>query len=339
MEQKIIVNTGLGDRAEEFARMVFPNGKKAGNAWVVGSLAGEIGKSLSVALNGPKAGCWIDRASGESGDALALWMHWRGQDFLTALRSAGEWLGIAMDRREKRHQSNPQPISPPVKPPLTLPADSTSGTEADWAELASLRQVSEYAVWSAANHGALFFGTCCGQRSWILTDRRRLIAEARRMDGKLFAAGGGLAERKSHTIKGSTKSWPIGLDLNGLAFEDFKKILVVEGGPDYLAALHFVLEGKGDCLPIAMMGGSASMHPKAVEILKGKRIRFYPHQDENGAGMDAVERWIDQIDPERTKCDWWEFEGKKADGALIKDLNDCTSIAAEDAGKLEGLLP
>ena len=62
-------------------------------------------------------------------------------------------------------------------------------------------------------------------------------------------------------------------------------------------------------------------------------------RNENRAGMDAVERWIDQIDPERRNCDWWEFEGKKTDGALIKDLNDCNSITAEDAGKLEGLLP
>ena len=331
------INDGLANRAEEFARMIFPNGKRAGNEWLVGSLAGEIGKSLSVALIGPKAGCWIDRASGESGDALALWMIHYGQDFPTALRSAGEWLGIAIDPRQKRHQSNPQPISPPVKPPLTLPADWTSGTKDDWAELASLRRVSDYAVWSAANHGALLFGTCCGKRSWILTDRRRLIAEARRLDGKVFAAGGGLAERKSHTIKGSTKSWPIGLDLDGLAVENFRAVMIVEGGPDYLAALHFVLDGKGDCLPIAMLGGGAAMHPDAVAILKGKRIRFYPHRDD--AGAEAVERWIDQIDSERTNCDYWEFEGKKADGALIKDLNDCTSIAAEDAGKLEGLLP
>lgn len=333
MEHKIIVATGLGDRAEEFARMIFPNGKKAGNAWVVGSLAGEIGKSLSVALTGSKAGFWIDRATGQGGDPLSLWMIHYGQDFPTALRSAGEWLGIPIDRREKRQQSNPQRISPPVKPPLTLPADWTSGTEADWAELASLRQVSEIAVWSAAHHGALFFGKHYGHRCWALTDRRRLIAEARRMDGKLFA------KDKSLALKGSIKSWPIGLDLDGLAVEDFRAVLIVEGGPDYLAALHFVIEGQGDCLPIAMMGGSASMHPDAVAILQGKRIRFYPHQDENRAGMDAVERWIDQIDPERKNCDWWEFEGRKADGALIKDLNDCTSIAAEDAGKLKGLLP
>ena len=151
------------------------------------------------------------------------------------------------------------------------------------------------------------------------------------MDGKLFGAG------KSLALSGSTKSWPIGLDLNGLAVEDFKQVLIVEGGPDYLAALHFVLDGKGDCLPIAMLGGGAAMHPDAVAILKGKRIRFYPHRDD--AGAEAVERWIDQIDPERRNCDWWEFEGKKTDGALIKDLNDCNSIAAEDARKLEGLLP
>ena len=337
MEQKIIVATGLGDRAEEFARMVFPNGKKAGNAWVVGSLAGEAGKSLGVNLSGSKAGFWIDRATGEGGDALALWMIHYGQDFPTALRSAGAWLGIAIDRREKRQQSNPQPISPPVKPLMTLPADWTSGTEADWAELATLRQVSEIAVWSAAHHGALFFGKHYGHRCWALTDRRRLIAEARRMDGKLFGAG------KSLALSGSTKAWPIGLDLNNLAVEDFKKVLVVEGGPDYLAALHFVIEGKGDCLPIAMMG-VMEMHHEAVEILKGeilkgKRIRFYPHKDKNGAGMAAVKRWKDQIDPDGTNCDLWVFEGRKADGALIKDLNDCNSIAAEDAGKLEGLLP
>jgi len=51
---------------------LLPAAKRHGREAVVGSLAGEPGKSLSICLDGPRAGVWSDFAAGVKGDALDL---------------------------------------------------------------------------------------------------------------------------------------------------------------------------------------------------------------------------------------------------------------------------
>lgn len=63
----------LAQRASEIASMLFPNGKKQGSEWCVGSLGGEEGKSLKIHLTGSKSGVWCDFGEGSSGDLLDLW--------------------------------------------------------------------------------------------------------------------------------------------------------------------------------------------------------------------------------------------------------------------------
>ena len=63
----------LDDRAIEVCRHLFPNGRKRGLEYEIGSLAGEQGKSLKISLNG-KGTVWSDFANGNSGgDLLDLW--------------------------------------------------------------------------------------------------------------------------------------------------------------------------------------------------------------------------------------------------------------------------
>lgn len=232
----------------------------------------------------------------------------------------------------------------PAKPSTgpSLPFDAAPGTEADWRALADLRGISWHAPAKAAELGTLYFGTVCGFRSWIIADERRLCAEARRMDGHLFPAAGEIGARKAHTIKGSVKSWPVGLAVRGLAPADFRALLVVEGSPDYLAALHFTLADKSDCLPIAFLGAGVGgeIHPEALPLLRGLRARFYPHHDTNDAGRDAVRRWAAQFADANASFDAFRFAGlRKADDSPVKDLNDCALIHPDDAHELEGLLP
>ena len=83
------------------------------------------------------------------------------------------------------------------------------------------------------------------------------------MDGLIFPALGDLAERKAHTLRGSCKSWPVGVAVLQKR-PHIRAVLLVEGGPDYLAALHLCLERKvHDALPVAMLGrGTGSkIHP------------------------------------------------------------------------------
>lgn len=224
----------------------------------------------------------------------------------------------------------------------SLPDDASPGTEADWRALADLRRIDYRAAGIAATLGTLYFGTVCGFRCWIIADERRVCAEARRMDGQSFPTIGDLGARKAHTIKGSVKSWPVGLAVRGNTPADFRALLIVEGGPDYLAALHFTLAHNSDCLPVAFLGAGvgSAIHSEALPLLRGLRGRLYPHHESNGVGVAAARKWAAQFADAGAHVDAFSFADlRKADGSPVKDLNDCTSIHPDDAHELEGLLP
>ena len=92
------IRTRLLDQLESVLLYLFPRGKRRGGQFYVGNLQGEPGDSLVVELEGPKRGVWIDFATGESGDVLALWASTRGYhlpaDFSDLLEDAGDWLMV-----------------------------------------------------------------------------------------------------------------------------------------------------------------------------------------------------------------------------------------------------
>lgn len=90
------IKQALNDRAEEFAQWLFPSGRQSGFEWLVGSLNGEEGKSLSVRLDGPKAGIFKDFATDDGGDNLVeLYAQAKGVPFKEALRVCNDWLGVS----------------------------------------------------------------------------------------------------------------------------------------------------------------------------------------------------------------------------------------------------
>jgi twinkle protein len=92
------IEARLCDRAEEVCRYLFPNGKREGAEFVVGSLAGEAGNSLKINLSG-KAGKWKDFAGDAGGPSLcSLWMAARSlPKFGAAVAEAKRFLGIQDD--------------------------------------------------------------------------------------------------------------------------------------------------------------------------------------------------------------------------------------------------
>jgi hypothetical protein len=112
------------------------------------------------------------------------------------------------------------------------------------------------------------FGHVCDHDCWILSDASRKGAEARRIDGRPFPAIGTLGERKSHTLRGSNKSWPVGLLSTSFDARLLRKhshnILLLEGGPDYLAGCQ-LLVGRDPYtfLPVTMLGASQNIAAEA----------------------------------------------------------------------------
>ncbi len=103
------IKTQLNSQVLGICLHLFPNGRKEGNYFSVGSINGEVGDSLKVYLSGAKQGQWQDYAVGdEGGDLIDLWagvrkMH-RLADTLGEIKS---FLGIAdvrfAERREKKY--------------------------------------------------------------------------------------------------------------------------------------------------------------------------------------------------------------------------------------------
>jgi len=359
----------ITERAKDYVHELFAERYKATgkDRWRVGRHG-----SLKVSIADERL-VFFSYEDGTGGDAVALWQRERGGTVGEALRAVAAWAGIAptstssSDSAETPKSGScpatagtgggqgraatevPLPAANgpglPVANGPQLPKDATPGTEVDWRALAALRHVSAEAVYAATLLGTLLFGTVCGRRCWILTDARRCIAEARRMDGQPFPATEYLGERKAHTLKGSVKSWPVGLWTAAFVPAPDAPFLIVEGGPDYLAALHFAMRGQPECLPwhpIAFLGAGTAreIHPEAMALLRGRRARFYPHHEASGAGARAADQWAAQLAATGAITDAFRFADlRRADGAAVKDLNDCTRIHPDQAGELEGLLP
>ena len=96
----------LNERAEEFCRYLFPQGKRSGAYWQVGNIQGEPGDSLRINVEGDKVGVWADHARGTDatgGDLIHLWMEKHATtDWGNGVVAAKEWLGIGITGAEDR---------------------------------------------------------------------------------------------------------------------------------------------------------------------------------------------------------------------------------------------
>ncbi len=85
----------LSDQVQNVVRELLPNGKQDGRNWIAGSVEGEPGKSLKVALSGERQGHFCDFASPDDrGDMLDLWQATRRVNFVEACKQAKQFLGV-----------------------------------------------------------------------------------------------------------------------------------------------------------------------------------------------------------------------------------------------------
>ncbi|KEG21428.1 toprim domain-containing protein [Bartonella bacilliformis] len=89
VKQKLLLHV------QAIAEMLLPQGRKKGNAWIIGNIHGEAGQSLSLCLSGNKAGLWYDFAEGIGGDLLDLWCAVKGIPLSAALEEAHTYLNLS----------------------------------------------------------------------------------------------------------------------------------------------------------------------------------------------------------------------------------------------------
>jgi len=111
------LSQALAERAAQVAEYLLPNGKKKGQEWKAGSVAGEPGESLGVHLTGAKAGVWRDFAQDIGGDLIDLFMHVRGCNLAAAINEAKSFLGVQeVQLAQPREWKRPPQRQPEVKP-------------------------------------------------------------------------------------------------------------------------------------------------------------------------------------------------------------------------------
>jgi hypothetical protein len=122
----------LRARVTELAPYLYPNGKREGVHWCVGSVNGEPGKSFKICLTGEKAGMWGDFADSEKHrrSLLDLWMTARNVEFNTALREAGQWLGVSLNGSNGAALNRARPSNGNGAKPKVEPLNWNACTEA-----------------------------------------------------------------------------------------------------------------------------------------------------------------------------------------------------------------
>ena len=243
---------------------------------------------------------WWDHGTAQGGDVVDLWAKARELAVKEAiddiLRSFPQ-LGAV---RQPVRIAVPAPERPPEAPEaIRWPHDLRAPTDDECRALGALRGLDPLAFAHAGRYlGTLKVATVYGAPAWILTDSGGILAEARRFDGRMYEKKDG-KKLKSFALPGSKKFWPVGLQTDDHALNQSNRILLVEGGPDYFAALELCLYSglrqgtPGAIRPAAMLGASTHIGPEARKYIRGAVVLIIPHNDIQGS--KSAERWIEQV--------------------------------------------
>jgi hypothetical protein len=232
---------------------------------------------------------------GQGGDVIDFWRVARG--FLSVKDALSDIL------RERPSLSGyivpPEPQKTPESPitrsggGIRWPADLRLPLEAECWELGRLRSLPAAAFDLAARLGCLKVATMRGVPVWILSDQSGIVAEARRFDGEKFTANSGKLF-KAAALEGSNKSWYVGLQTTNPDYDRLKRILLVEGMPDYFAGLALAIESPINFRVAAILGGGIKRtHPEMISHFKDASVIILAHNDDPGEG--SASQWAEII--------------------------------------------
>ena len=220
--------------------------------------------------------------------------------------------GIHPRPRHATTLTNPQELVSHLWPFLEI------GSQADYLHFARLRGLDPMALIDATAFGLFHFFTDRknGQRLCTVTDSARYVRQDRSVTGEEVAlSAGGTA--KTRSIGKAT--WPVGAaDIGSKPV-----VLLAEGMPDLLAAIQVISseDRHADTAAVAMLGAGKLIHPQALPLFAGKRVRIFP--DNDPAGLQAGGVWQRQLEEVGAEVDRFSMSAQEQSGRKpIKDLND-----------------
>lgn len=350
-------------------------------SWLVGlcPFHDESKPSFQIGSKTPhRATC---RGCGWTGDIFEFWMKQKGVEFREALEQLASLTGVIprmdgvkwMRPRARavpsvssaRKLNEEKPHHPPFRELNEVEIEALAklrGLSVQGVRLAarSFRRVG-FVRWKqrerCVKHGWDCFlkGTdCAGENlwrpikdqcwpSWVVTDDTRHVCEYRRLDGERYPMrdGDGI---KAYSTAG--KSWPLGAAELGQR----KCVLLVEGGPDMLAAYHFLwgFEMLRHVAVVAMLGAANRIAEEALPHFHGTRVRIIMDEDTEKkiktadgermikAGAEAAARWTQQLTMAGAAVEVFSLRGlMRADGQPVKDLNDLALCNSDVVGSDE----
>lgn len=262
---------------------------------------------------------WKDHGTGESGDEINFIVRAKKLKPARAFREALEYWESKANEADKEQQ--PDTLLTPEPRPKPDASHFGPGSDDQLDRLSKLRKIDLRGLLVAQDRGLLVFGTFVGHEVYGIKDSSGNVLELRRLDSRPFPAYGGLAERKSHAVKGSQKSWPVGI----ANVDDRMMIVLVEGLPDFLAAFEVIVtEHALDLVaPVALLSATAAIASDALPLFKGRHVRIIPHNDPPGKA--GAMRWKEQlVAAGATKVDVCPLAEEEC--SPIKDLNDYLPI-------------
>ena len=305
---------GLGEYAKSICRSPFRKDTKS-----------------SFGIFQASSGDWLfkDHATGESGDEIHLLAKHFGinpeNEFPELMEKYNTISGCVPTKGAPPSVVSESRI--PIRTDLDLSGYHT-GSKSEIRSLSVSRPYYREGLNWASERGVLLFGTVQGASVYLVTDKASKLAEARRIDGKAFAR-----RNKSHCLKGSSKSWPVGI----LEAQQYPNIALVEGVPDFLHAHYGILYEQAphhsstdvQCAPVAMLGASCTIACDALEYFKDKNVTLFPHVDP--AGKEAAQRWGDQIYNAGAKeIGVFDLDGAiNEQGKKVNDLYDTYCLSRE----------
>lgn len=322
----LLVRLGLFDRPPKPGSHPCPlHGEKQGAAF-----------SLSF-----KNGSWVWKCHGKcdaGGDEVTLLQTHLNLSLIDAIRSYEDLCGIAphisLENAARAPHSRRAHTTAEKYTPLDPPPNLHRGSYEDCAAVAQLRRVPVETILAMSKSGHIAFATIHGSESFLVWDHTHLVAESRRMTGAAYPPSGPLASRKTHTLKGSHKNWPLGLSAGS------GPILLVEGSGDFIAAHDFCAfthRTHVPWTPVTILGASVkTLHPDAEKLFSGRHVRIVPHLDT--AGKNAAQHWAKTLRNLHCTVDGFNLsEFTQTNGKPVRDLNDATCLTSIEGSELTQL--